>query len=180
VTNLSDYQTKSTTGLVLLNTTSFSGVASQAVNPFSATYDVYRLVINITACTADAVIYLKMRSGSTDASSDAYQIGRTTVTRTGTSGNVAQNDSTLGWNIGGVDFAIANNHAFGAVIDLHLPFAADDTVLNYVGHYAAADGSIIGSSGAGVHFLATSYDGVNLIASAGNITGSISVYGYNK
>jgi hypothetical protein len=170
----------STQGLTLINTTSFSGVTSQAINPFSATYDVYRLVINITACTADAVIYLKMRSGSTDSSTTDYQIGRATVTRTGTSGNVAQNDSSLGWNIGGVDFALPNIHGFGCVIDLHLPFAADDTVLNYVGHYIAADGSIIGSSGAGVHFVSSSFDGVNLIASAGNITGSISVYGYNK
>jgi hypothetical protein len=167
-------------GLTLINTTAFSGVASQAINPFSATYDVYRLLINITACTADAVIYLKMRSGSTDASSDAYQIGRATVTRTGTLANDAQNDSTLGWYIGGVDFAVPNTHGFGCVIDLHLPFAVDDTILNYVGHYISSTGAIIGSSGAGAHFLTTSYDGVNLITSAGNITGSISVYGYNK
>ena len=38
----------STSGLTLINTTSFSGVASQSVNDvFSSTYDNYRIVFNI-------------------------------------------------------------------------------------------------------------------------------------
>jgi hypothetical protein len=31
----------------------------------------------------------------------------------------------------------------------------------------------------GVHNLTTSYDGINIITSAGSITGKVAIYGYN-
>jgi hypothetical protein len=44
----------------------------------------------------------------------------------------------------------------------------------------ATDTVSYGMSGGGVHTVGSSFDGLNIIASAGNITGSVSLYGYNK
>jgi hypothetical protein len=167
-------------GMVLLNTTSFSGVANQAVSSiFTASYDNYRMLINITSNTADATIFLKLRSGTTDNSATSYNIGRATVDRGAVRGEVGQNDQTTGWNIGEVDLGVVG-HYYGAGIDLHQPNLTRPTIINYLGHYIATNGSLIGSSGAGFHGVSSAFDGVNLIASSGNITGTIQIFGYNQ
>jgi hypothetical protein len=61
-------------GLTLINTTSFSGVASQAINSvFSATYINYRIVMNIVGSTASNIRF-KMRVAGTDNSGSYYWI----------------------------------------------------------------------------------------------------------
>jgi hypothetical protein len=58
-------------GLVLINTTSFSAVASfsLAANTFSATYDNYRIVFNKLTSPGNAFIYLRLRAAGTDNTS---------------------------------------------------------------------------------------------------------------
>ena len=166
-------------GMTLINTTSFSAVASQALNSiFSATYDNYRIVLNITSNSADASIDLKLRSGVTD-NSTAYSYGRITINRTGTSGTQTGNDVTTGWRIGEVD-GDAPAHFFQCVLDIGLPFTSQYTTLNQVGSFITTTTQIFGTAGGGAHGSGVSYDGVNIIPTAGNITGSVSVYGYNK
>ena len=61
-------------GMVLLNTTSFSAVASQAFNSvFSASYDNYRIVFDGLASTSNSM-NLRYRSGTTDDTSNNYVI----------------------------------------------------------------------------------------------------------
>ena len=64
-------------GLTLINTTSFSGVSSQAINTvFNSTYTNYRVFFNIKL-SSDTDVYLRVRSGTTDLSSaSAYLYGR--------------------------------------------------------------------------------------------------------
>ena len=66
-------------GMVLLNTTSFSAVASQAINNvFSATYRNYRIVVNITQTTGAAgqIIATRLRVGGVSAGGNDYAYNR--------------------------------------------------------------------------------------------------------
>jgi hypothetical protein len=66
-------------GMVLLNTTSFSAVASQAINNvFSATYRNYRIVVNITQTTGAGgqIIATRLRVGGVSAGGNDYAYRR--------------------------------------------------------------------------------------------------------
>ncbi len=165
-----------TTGVVSF--TSASAISLNSV--FSSNYTIYKLLINLDSNSADATIYLKVRSDTTDASGSNYNLGRDQINRTGSGiTSVAQNDVNTGFNIGQVDGQIPG-HYFGADITLHYPFVTSTTLMNYVGTYIGTDSNVYSSAGAGLHTPATSYNGVSLIASSGTITGTISVYGYRN
>ena len=60
-------------GLVLLNTTSFTAVASQSINDvFSATYDFYRIIGNLTGSAAAADLSFRLRVSGADNSSSVF------------------------------------------------------------------------------------------------------------
>jgi len=167
-------------GMVLLNTTSFSAVASQAVNTvFSSTYRNYRILFDITANTADATIYLKFRSSTTDNSTSYYyQLGQFTESSTLTYA-VAANQTT-GFSICEVDNNAPSAHYQGVSIDIFRPFEAAFTSGHLQASSISTTGALNGRQGALQHLQAVSYDGINIIASAGNITGAVQVYGYNQ
>ncbi len=121
---------------------------------------------------------MKLRSGVTDSSTN-YNIGKYAVVRSGAGSTVIQQSaSTNGWEIIAADQTFPG---FGfASIDLSQPFATQSTSLGITGHTSATAGNLFGQSGGGIHDIASSYDGINLISSSGNITGSVQVFGYNK
>ena len=160
-------------------TVSFSAATSVALNGvFSSTYDNYRLILNIEYNSADASIDLKLRSGASDSSA-SYSYGRITVNRTGTSATQGGNDAITGWRLGEVD-GDAPAHFFQCVLDIGLPFTTQYTTFNQVGSFITTTTQIFGTAGGGTHGQSISYDGINIIPTAGNITGRMSVYGYNK
>jgi len=56
-------------GLVYLNTTSFSAVASQSINDvFSSTYDAYRIVMDLLGSEASTGLRFRLRVSGSDAS----------------------------------------------------------------------------------------------------------------
>ena len=60
-------------GMVLLNTTSFSAVASQSINSvFSSTYENYRIVYTTSGFSASDALTLRLRASGTDLSSANY------------------------------------------------------------------------------------------------------------
>jgi hypothetical protein len=160
-------------GLVLLNTTSFSGVASQAITPvFSASFTNYKILIVATASTT-ANITFRMRSGATDNSganySDQYLFaGSTSITAARATGQTS-------WSVAGFGTGTGNY----LILDVVNPFVASPTgmLLNSVSNYLSTGIEWFGR-GFG-HNQSTSYDGYNLIMSAGTMTGSVSTYGYN-
>jgi hypothetical protein len=176
--------TKGASGSASVNSkgvVTFSGTEFISLNSvFSSSYTIYKLLINLDSNSADATIYLKMRSGTTDASGSNYNLGRDQINRTGAAiTSVAQNDVNTGFSLGQVDGQIPG-HYLGVDITLHYPFVTSTTLMNYVGTYIGTDSNVYSSAGAGLHTPATSYDGVSLIASSGTITGNILVYGYNQ
>jgi len=160
-------------GLVLINTTSFSAVASQSINDvFNATYDNYRIIVKITSASNDqAELRFRARVSASDNSSNNYVVGNLYVGVT--DNNVASNtnNATISFfGLGNYDSVVGSGHS----VDLYNPFATQNTQLT-----ANATGSILLALG-GSMTVTTSYTGFTLLASAGTITGNVSVYGYNK
>ena len=160
-------------GMVLLNTTSFSGVASQSINDvFSATYDNYKIVLNAIGSTA-INIALRFRVSGSDVSTSTYQINFLFVSDTTVStGRQLTNTSLALGDCGSSD-------RLALTADIHSPFLSVPTgVATYgIGNYPSANNlSIKSASQSG----STSFTGFSLITSTGTITGSVSVFGFNK
>jgi hypothetical protein len=166
-------------GMVLLNTTSFSAVASQAITPvFSATYDSYRVIIDITLTTADGNLTFKMRSGATDNSANYYY--GLNITDTIANTNSARTASGAGTSILiGTTDAVGTTNLTTVVMDITKPFSATYTGFAITGNSISTSNVIYGMAGGANHANTGSFDGFNIIASAGNISGKVYVYGYN-
>ena len=158
-------------GLVLLNTTSFSGVtATNFTSNFSATYDNYRIVYSLTLASA-ADVFIRLRSGSTDATGSDYVTNVVGVN----AGSVLGGRATQAyWYCNN----IATATEFACVYDLFNPFKAQ--VTNAIGQqYITTGSTLYYNSASNRHNLTTSYDGFTIYSSV-NMTGSASLYGYNK
>jgi hypothetical protein len=158
-------------GLTLINTTSFSAVASQAINSvFSATYINYRIVMNIVGSTASNIRF-KMRVAGTDNSGSYYWLY--TGNRDDGSGYA---QSTAGDSSAAVNYSSTQKRQ-QIVLDICRPFEAEET--SYTGKTIGADNtSALFTNPYMFHAVNTSYDGFNLIPGSGTITGTVRVYGY--
>jgi hypothetical protein len=168
-------------GLTLIKTETFSAVASQSfTSVFSATYNSYRVIININTLTSFGTesILLRLRSGSTNNSSNniagnGYYLENSTTTTVG-------NNRTAGLTQTG--FFVTYGPLIGtyAVADLINPFETQRTgaIVMGIGHLASND--VETQTVHGLTSVTTSYDGFSIVPLAGTMTGSASVYGYNK
>jgi hypothetical protein len=161
-------------GLTLINTTSFSAVSSVSfpAATFSATYQNYRILINYVA-SGSGSLFGRLRIGGSDNTSSVYQIQRL----------ISESSSTpSSYNSGNQnffdDFGQLATVVRPIVIDLFQPFEATPTVFSSI--------YISGTSGAattimtGNHSNSTSFDSLTVYTSAGTITGTMSAYGYAK
>jgi hypothetical protein len=155
-------------GMVLLNTTSFSGVSSQSVNDvFSATYDFYKIVGSFTG-TATNELTFRLRVGGADNSTassyirQSVQIFNTTVAGSRTSQNQL------------FTFTYSSTPS---TFELYVfnPFAAATTGFAGYGGYDTYITNI-----QGYHNQSVSYTGITALATSGNLTGTISILGVNK
>jgi hypothetical protein len=159
----------STTGLVLLSTSTFTAQASVSFNNvFSATYDNYKILYTQTAQSADNDVFLRLRASGTDNTTSNYVTGNVKVgsdVSFGLSSNNNVTDSKMIFVIAGT------NSAFGT-IDLSLPFAASNKRLT-----ATGAGRLALFTGGNIN-IGTSCDGFTIFPFSGTITGTIKVYGY--
>jgi hypothetical protein len=164
-------------GLVLLNTTSFSGVASQSFNNvFNATYDNYRIVAsNIITTSTLSAISMRLRKAGTDNTSNIYY--RQIIETDGASISTNRTQDTS-WR-----FSEQLSTSAGAVsVDIFNPFQASKfTTYTSLDLQRAVTLPRIFVQGC-THNLNSSadFDGFTLINSVGNFSGEVSVYGYNK
>jgi hypothetical protein len=165
-------------GLVLLNTTSFSAVASQSVNDvFSATYDNYKILLRVTAASADLNLNFRFRvSGADNSTSNYSRVGFFVGSDNSTGGLVSINQAQFG--MGSMDTTTPTYHLHDILVSL--PFATDYT------QFQKTSGS---KNQTAIHFsefesnwfnATTSFTGFTVYTSAGNITGSVSTFGINK
>jgi len=170
------------TGLVLLNTTSFSAVANQAFpnGTFSANFSHYRIMFHTTALSTNLAITMRLRTSGTDATGANYSGGGIYNYTSGATIAALNYSAATSFPMGGSG-TILNSGAPGRnffVLDIARPFAASETMLNTFATLQDTAGFRLTLQGS-LHDVGTSYDSVNFITSTGNMTGVMSVYGYN-
>lgn len=163
-------------GLNLIATSTFSAAASVSVNNcFTSTYANYRVLINISAATANADFYMRYRVGGVDATGSDYVTQR-----------IQQSGGTVSGSGTGA------TQAYIGILSNPYP-TASATTIDVLDPQIAAWSKIMGSymyqdSGTSVynhyisvvHRAATAYDGFSLIPSSGNVSGTVRVYGYRN
>jgi hypothetical protein len=155
-------------GLVLINTTSFSAVASQDVTSvFSALYDSYKIIIKATNSTT-AFLAVRLLSGSTPATAGNYAYYGSSIS-SGAAEVLAGSTTATSWDRSG---SLTEQYIN---IELTAPFLAEVTR----GHFVQLDSVNFRDFGIR-HTLSNSYDGFQFFPSSGTTTGNVSVYGYNK
>jgi hypothetical protein len=164
-------------GLVHINTTTMSAVASQSVNDvFSATYKNYRIVFNLTGSSASsAELRFRVRVSGTDLSSSYGGSNKFMAFNTTTTFDVATSPTdrvNLGYVPNGTD------GRYTGTIDIMNPFELQRTGITGI-----ATGTNTGAyRGFGINGAvvdnATSYTGFSIFPTAGNLTGTVQVFGY--
>ena len=167
-------------GMVLLNTTSFSGVSSQSVNDvFSATYDNYRIVMNITTSSTNFPIAWRARVSGSDNSSSNYMWNRLFYNSNATPGTGFTGSGGLTtWGY----FGDAGQTSATSLIEMEINGMFASVRAKSISSTTTDDGATGIAQvryGAGMN-VTTSYTGISLIPTSGTMTGSVSVYGYNK
>jgi hypothetical protein len=162
-------------GLTLINTTTFSAVANVSIGSdasplFSATYNNYKILLNATNASSSNISF-RVRANTTDESGSVYEIAILNITNGALSGIVATSTELL-LTVGSQATAKA------AVIDLLNPLAASPTFYSGFGMNNTAS-NINTKVFTGVVDNSTAYNGISFLAASGNMSGSISVYGYN-
>lgn len=174
------YQTKAAAGLVLLNTTSFSGVTTQAISSvFSSTYRHYQITGSITSAAATTSVKLRLRSGSTDNSATNYASGAFYTGGDTTTGNTESSNGDTAFPI----LPLESAPSFpGGVFNYTLFNPFETTYTRLTGFYERTGGAgAYGYFRGGNLEVTTSYDGINIITdTATNITGVVSIYGFNQ
>jgi hypothetical protein len=160
-------------GLVLINTTSFSGVASQSINDvFSTLYRNYRILVTIDDNASNpSDLLFRLRVSGSDASGANYRNHNIFINSSGATGNYGSTTASSSWYAG---VQIATTQSRGT-IEVLSPFETKHTGIAALG--GGGDLTIVAG---GRHTLDTSYTGFTLFPDAGTIDGTVSVYGYNK
>jgi hypothetical protein len=163
-------------GLVLLNTTSFSAVASASLpaSTFSATYNNYKIIFNGSGSTA---MYLQGRgriSGSDDTTANYLSGWFYLQTNGGATGQDNAGAGTSSFQrLGYVNGA----NVFNLTFELQNPYKASVKCL--YGQAQRPDGAM--HINGGFFYDATKlWDSFTFIASTGTISGKVSVYGFNE
>ena len=174
------WATPSVAGFTLISTTTFSGVASQSFNSvFTSTYANYLITYNIVAADSAAArgVYLRYRASGTDTTTTyAGNMGGWNIEGTGQSYNEVVASTTftqLGWSSSTTEI----NRLLGQAT-IYNP--------NVASQYTALIGSAIsekqgaykgGYQTYSMQTATTQFDGFTLYASAGNIGGTVRIYG---
>jgi hypothetical protein len=160
-------------GMVLLNTTSFSAVSSfsLAADTFTATYDNYKILIQVTSAASSGYLTGRVRAAGSDLSGSDYA---SAVIQAAYASTSLGND-----NAGATATSFRLSYLDGRqniTMELMNPKATQ-----FTSFYNMNDRQGYGyQTAGGVYKQTTSVDSFSFISAAGNITGSYSVYGYNK
>jgi hypothetical protein len=160
-------------GMVLLNTTSFSGVTSQSINDvFSSTYKSYKIVTNMTSNVATNLNF-RWRVSGADNSTSNYKTLISFFSTGGTSG--IQSNTNTGTSFALVSFTSESHNFEMLATD---PFETSKSTLYAEGVFNVLNAGLI--TAGGFFDATTSFTGFTVFASGTDqLTGSISVYGFN-
>jgi hypothetical protein len=151
----------------------FTGVTSVSLNSiFTSTYDSYRLLINVTGASTGTSVNGRLRASGTDLSTAYYYSTPAGYIGSATIDNVtAANDSKF-------EITYASTKSTYGISDIIAPQLAQNTFFFTTGANASTGGNV--RIGGGFVNNTSQYDGFTLVATSGNITGTIRVYGYKN
>lgn len=153
---------------------SFSAATSVSVNGcFTTAYDTYIVQTQVTALSTAAFISLRMRTAGTDnASANYYYNGMVAVSSSDSVFNSFRSAGAISsWQLfnTATDDSFAHTFISGPAQTFSTGFQNVTTGTNATDMFYGANG--------GRMSVSTSYDGLTLIPSAGNITGALRIYG---
>jgi hypothetical protein len=164
-------------GLVYITSATMSAASSVSVdNCFSATYENYLVVIDLTAVSVATLQYqyMRLRVAGVDASAaSTYKSGGAGWDSVG--GNALDFETGTGWRIA---YSSASDMVMGSRVTLYRPFVnirtfgETDTAGFDPGGVSRRTVLALG------HETAASYDGFTVYPASGTLTGTIRVYGY--
>jgi len=173
----STYQTQATAGLVLLNTTSFTGqssvsIGSDAAPLFTSTYKNYRIVVSGEGSAATPVgLNIRMRANTTDNTTGNYFYWQ--VFKPPGALNSDYGTGSSGFALGAVSGALRMH----SIVDIQYPQVLDYTTITASSIGIGASSSEFNTM-AGYKNETTQFNGMTLFCSSGTITGEVSIYGY--
>jgi hypothetical protein len=164
-------------GMVLLNTTSFSGVASQSVSDvFSATYDNYLIVVNSKSDASAGDVLFRLRASGSDNSSAVYGNAVRYASSGSGTGFIATGATNTSATIGYLTAALYSSQ----YVQINRPFETIPT--NWSSEQmrteSAANGTTEYRYGGHSHGANYSATGFTIIFS-NNATGKVMTYGRN-
>ena len=158
-------------GMVLLNTTSFSGVTSQSISDvFSSTYESYRINATLVGTTVEA-LNMRLRVAGADNTSSNYYFTGTDLSSSVATITVRNGDPTTNFRIGAIgnDFTILT-------IDVAGPQTAAKTAYVSAGGAGNGTNEAYGGNFGGFFSGTTSFTGFTLFAGS-NFGGTVRTYG---
>jgi hypothetical protein len=161
-------------GLTLINTTSFSGVASQSISDvFSATYTNYKILFygNASGFTGLTLRYRVSGSDATGANYTRVRIYISDSFNPTKEKEQAQTSHNLG--------PLWAGHT-SLTMDVFNPFATQRTQFQSINWTWNDNSTWDQTTQSGIFDNATSYTGFTIYPVSGTMTGTVSVYGYNK
>jgi len=161
-------------GLVYITQATPSAVASVSINNcFSATYQNYLIMINLTAAVLDGSIIGRLRVSGTDSTTtySGQRIG-------GQAGSAFASTNPTGTD----DFAFGNvatltPTSFYSTVNINSPALAQATT-TFANTGTNDTGGTLLQTIWNTHSTTTAYDGITILTSGTSITGTIRVYGY--
>lgn len=166
------------TGLILLNTTSFSAVSSVSLpaSTFSTTYNRYQIILVITASSASATINARFRTAGVDYATGTYARQYLEAVNTAVAGarSTAQTIMTQ------VSFAAIANENVTTIMELSNLMQTNQYANMITLSPYTVSGNIAIDFKAFTAGVTTNFDSMSFIASTGNISGKVMCYGYNE
>jgi hypothetical protein len=163
-------------GIVLINTTNFTAQSTISINNvFSANYDNYIIKFNNCLASSNTWLSMRLRTSSDETSANYHS---QYLFAGGTSVAAARYSGATSWV---ETMRIDTNVQNLGTMNLYNPFNAIATTAEMVTMTAGASSGIDTLSWVRGLNTTTSYTGFTLLTGgAPTITGSLSVYGYNK
>ena len=151
----------------------FTAVTALSLNGvFTSEYDNYCVFIRCDASANDLGVSVRLRVSGSDASGTNYARQYLAATGSGTQADRFTGQTGFAFPIGSVEN--------GEMIHIYGPCLAQPTAFRSVDSSSYFSGNISILDNAGTHSLSTSYDGISFILASGNITGAVTVFGYEE
>jgi hypothetical protein len=164
-------------GLNLISTTTWSGAASQSFNSvFTSTYTNYRLIINVNDPTSDGTVRMRLRVSGTDNTGANYMSIMDGMRSDGVRSSFVSSADTS-FLMSEIDAGTSGNR-YGYSVDLFKPQTNTLKTGQVVNEGMTTAGLVYSVYGGLTFTTAIQADGFTLFTSAGNFSGTCSIYGY--